>query len=189
MSYNLQEIQTEALALVQANQFPAINTQADFASAGDVLKVIKNKIAAIEIKRKSYTYPLLKQQKLIKADFDKAAEPYVQFMDELETKMKQFYAIEKARVDEEQAKLDADGAANAGADGVLVPIVNDIKSNRGDLAITTMRTLTRWRVVDDRMVERQFLCVDEKALDAWVKEGKPCPEGIEYFEELSLTSR
>lgn len=189
MLYNIEDLKEEALALVTANIFPAIESQEDFSKAGDVLKVIKNKIAAIEIKRKTYTDPLLKQQKLIKADFDKAAEPYVQFVEDLETQMKQFWQEEKRRVDALQAKMDEEAKKNAGVDGALVPIVNDIKTSRGDLASTTVRELTRYKVIDISKVPLAFLMVDDKAMKAHIDTGKAAPAGIEYFSELSVTSR
>ena len=187
--YNIEEIKTEALALVSANAFPAIANQDDFAKAGDVLKVIKNKVAAIEEKRLSYTTPLLKQQKLIKADFDKAAEPYVQFVEDLTNKMTEFWKAEKIRVDIEQLRLDAEAAKNAGVDGVLVPIVNSISSLRGDLASTSVRELTRYKVLDINLVPLKFLMVDDKAIKAHIDTGQKAPAGIEYYTELSLTSR
>lgn len=187
--YNIEEIKQEALDVVNKNEIPAINNQEDFAYAGDLLKLIKNKVASIEEKRLSYTSPLLKQQKLIKADFDKAAEPYVQFMEELEEKMKEFWKAEKIRVDIEQLKIDTEAKKNAGVDGTLVPIINSISSLRGDLASTFVRELTRYKLVDIKLVPIQFLMVDDKAMKAHIETGKACPPGLEYFSELSLTSR
>jgi hypothetical protein len=189
MTYNVEELKTEAVMLVQSNSIPTIATQADFAKAGDVLKLVKNRVAAIEAKRKSYTDPLLKQQRLIKADFDQAAEPFVNFIAELEIKMKAFWAQEKIRVDQLQLGLDIEAAKSAGVDGQLVPIVNDIKTTRGDIASTTMRMVTKWRLIDITAVPSKFLTVDEKLMNAHVKDGGKCPSGIEYFQEQVLSSR
>lgn len=187
--YNIETLKTEALTLVQTNQFPVIASQSDFAKAGDVLKLAKNKIKQIDEKRREYTDPLLKQQKLIKADFDQAAEPYVAFVAELENKMTVFHDAEQARLDAEQARLDAEAAKTTDVNGVLVPIVNDIKSSHGDIATTTVRKVTRGRLIDINAVPTKFLMLNEKALNAHIKEGGACPSGIEYYEETILSSR
>ena len=187
--YNIEEIKNEALQLVSQNNFPAIVDQSDFAKAGDVLKVVKKRIKVIEDKRKSYTDPLLKQQKLIKADFDLAAEPYIAFSSQLEEKMKTFWEAEKVRVDAAQLLLDTEASLTTLVDGVLVPIINDIKSTHGDIATTTVRKVTRWRLVDINAVPSKFLTTNDKVLNEYVREGGVCPSGIEYFTETSLTSR
>lgn len=189
MTYNIEQYQQEAFQLVAANAFPVIASQEDFGKAGDVLKIVKSRIAAIEVKRKSYTDPLLKQQKLIKADFDKGAEPYVKFAEELEEKMKAFWSQEKARVDALQLTLDAEASKNAGPDGALVPVVNAINSTRGNVANTNVRSVTKWKLIDINCVPTKFLAVNEKALNEHVKEGGACPSGIEYYEDLVLSSR
>lgn len=187
--YNIDDLQSEAVALVQANQFPTISNRDDFARAGDVLLLLKKRIKGIEEKRLAYTAPLTKQVKSIKADFDKGAAPYVAFAEELEAKMKHYWSVEKLRVDQLQIQLDGEAAKSAGIDGTLVEVVNDIKSSRGDIATTTVRTVTKWRCRDVTMVPSKFLIVDEKLMNAHVKEGGKCPSGIEYFEETVLSSR
>lgn len=187
--YKLEELKSEALSIVESNALPAISSMDDYAKAGDILKVLKNKVASIEEKRKSFTDPINKQVKAIKADFDKSAEPILAAIDRISAMMMVFWKAEKARADAEQAKLDAEAAATAGPDGLLVPIVNDLKTTCGDFASTSVRAKMKARVIDENLVPRELCSPDKKKVDAWLALGKPAPAGVEYYEDLSLTSR
>jgi hypothetical protein len=189
MQYNIEELKQAAITVVEKNKLPAITNQTDFATAGDLLKLLKNKRAALEDERKTFTDPLLRTQKKIKAEFDKAGEPIDTAIETIEGMMKEFWKAEKIRVDIAQLLLDTEAAKNAGVDGALVPIVNDIKTTRGDIASTSVRELTRYRVTDITLVPLKFLMVDDKLMKAHIDTDQKAPAGIEYYTELSVTSR
>src|ERR1035437_6551365 len=134
MTYNIAELKQASLTVVEKNKLPVISNRADFGTAGDILKLLKNKRAALESERKEYTDPLLKTQNKIKAEFDKAGEPLDDAIKTIDEEMKRYWPILKAEMDAKQKRLDKEAMKNAGVDGALVPIINDVKTTKGDLA-------------------------------------------------------
>lgn len=170
-----------------------ITTQSDYVKAGDLLKVIQNRIKAVEDKRKDYTKPLDEMKKKIMADFQSISKPLEEFVAEVKTKMTNWYRADQKRKDEEQAKLEAEAMAKAKAEGkseVEVAIVNEeVKTQRGDVATTTVKKVWKAEIMDETLVPREYLVVDQVAINKAVRDGVRSIPGVKIYQDEQISIR
>ena len=186
-------IKQEVETLLYENQAVEIKTSEDYTKGGDIRKIVKMKIKKIEDKRKEYTQPLDESKKRIMADFQALTAPLEDFVKKLEGNMLAFYREEQKRLDAEQKKIEAKAMKEAKKEGiseVRVPIVNDINTQRGDVATTTVKKIWSWKLVDINKVPREWLCIDAAKIGSAVRHGGIRQiDGIEIYQEESLSGR
>lgn len=167
-----------------------IESQADFKIATDLAALLSMQIKNATTACKFFTDPLSAEVKEIKASFNTLIEPAEILMAQIKTRMNAFYAIEQARLNEEQKKIEQNALANAGKDveNVSVPVVNDIKTQQGNFGSSTARKIKKWRVTDEAKVPRKYLMIDDAGVTAAMRQGIAV-DGVEYYEEISMAIR
>lgn len=190
------EVNTEKLELVQKeveeflyqNQEITVTSQEDYTRATDTLKVINGKIKKLEDKRVDWIKPLLEAKRKIDDDFKQAIRPLEDYVATVKTKMLDWYRVEQKRLDEEQKKLEAKAMEDAKKNKqseVIVPIINDVKTHRGDLATATVSKKWMYKLLDENAVPREYLIVDEAKIKTAVKNGVRKIAGVEIYEDYA----
>ena len=102
------ELKKEVDLVLYENQNIVVGNKEDYSKAGDVLKLVKNKIKFLEDKRKEYTSGLVAQKKAIDDDFKKMQEPLKELLKGIDVVMVAWNIAEQKRLDEEQRKIEAE---------------------------------------------------------------------------------
>lgn len=169
-----------------------ITTSDEYTGAGDLVKQVENKIKKVEEKRKEYTKPLDDLKKTIMADFKQISEPLEKFVNEVRGKMLSWYKEDQIRKDAEQKAIEEKAMEEAKKNKqseVIVPIVNDIKTQRGDVSTTTVKKIWKWEITDESLVPREYLCVNGPAITQAIRDGVKTIEGLRIYQEESIAIR
>lgn len=188
----LEPIKKDVEITLYENQEVVINSKEEYTQAGDIIKAINQKIKNIEAKRVDYTKPLLDQKKKIDDDFKAAMKPLEELVKNIKDKMIIWSREEQKRLDEEQKKLEKEAMEKAKKDKtseVVVPIINDIKSQRGEVSTSTIKKIWKWKVTEETKVPREYLMINDKALNEAVRNGERKIEGIEIYQEEQISIR
>lgn len=169
-----------------------ITTANEYTGAGDLLKQLQLKVKKVEEKRKEYTKPLDDLKKKIMDDFRQITDPLEQFITDVKVKMTDWYRLEQKRKDEEQKKIEAEALAQAKVENkseVVVPVVNDIKTQRGDVATTTVKKVWKWELIDAQKIPREYLCPDPVKIGEAIRSGVREIEGVRIYQDEQISIR
>lgn len=177
--------------------------------AAEELKAIKSKARDLDEMRKSMTRPLDDAKKRIMDFFNKP----LSFLTEAESLIKRSmltYDREQERkrkeeedrlraaaraeqerlqkeAEEKAAQLAAEGKTEQAIEAAVVPVVPlpTVHVEQPKVAGISRRQNWKARIVDQMKVPRQFLTVDEKALNAYAKatKGEVPVDGVEFYAE------
>ncbi len=193
---------TEAQAVI-------VNTKDDYVNAGDVLKFIKDKIKKIEAKRIEHTSKLLEQKRIIDKDYKDAQKPLQELAEKINTAMVKWNMAEQIRLDAEQKKIDdailaeeekrenerlarekETGVKEKADTNIFVPVVNDIKKVRGNMASNVMAQTYEFELVDISKVPLQYLTTDDVKIKKALRESKGKVEigGIKVLIKNKISS-
>lgn len=187
MTYNKKQLSDEVSLIVSQHKVPDIKTEQDYITAGDVAKLLKNKLQHLDEMRKAEGEEFYRKYKEINDDFKLVMKPIEEIVNEVTSKQKAFYPILQEMKNAEQLLLESK-AVEAGDSEVA--IVNDVKSVHGEVATTTARKKATYEVMDITMVPMEYLTVN----DAMVKEhlksnfNNPLP-GIRYYYDIQIVNR
>lgn len=157
--------------------------------ATDIASILKMRIKNIETATDYFVDPLKAEIAEYKALFNDALTNAKNTLTFVKERMGVFMVAEQERADREQKRLEkAAMKANKGDAVVMVPVVNDVKTQRGTLGTSTMRDLPRYRVLDDKKIPKKYWMLDDAAIKAAQKAGVAIP-GVEYYMEKSVTIR
>ncbi len=186
-------IKTEVDALLYNFQDVEIASPEQYSEASDILRTVQLRAKQIEEKRLSYTRPLDASKNQIMHDFKLVLEPLEKFIDELKAKMIGFAKAEQAKRDKEQKEIEAVAlkeAKETGQSEIVVPIVNEpVKTTRSSLASTTIKKTWKGKVVDESLIPREYLSVDQVKINAAVRAGVRKIPGVEIAQEENLSQR
>lgn len=173
------------------NREVVISNQEEYTQAGDVMKLCKNKIKEIDEERKLYTQPLDESKKRIMAKAKSITEPLEKYVEKISKAMGEWYLAEEKRRQEEQKKLEEQAIKEAGdSPDVIVPIVESVKTTRGQVSTTTGIKYNDFEIVDEALIPREYLMVDEsKIKEAINKGGVKSISGIKITEQVRFTNR
>lgn len=175
---------TEAKAVI-------VNTKEDFINAGDVLKFIKDKIRKIEAKRIEHTSKLLEQKRIIDKDYKDAQKPLQELADKINEAMVKWNMAEQVRLDAEQKKVDdailaqeierekarlerekETGVKEKPDTNIFVPVVNDIKKVKGNMASNVMAQTYDFELLDILKVPIEYLTTDDVKIRKALRDSK-----------------
>lgn len=212
-----EEIREEVLPVVrEANQI-AVASSEQFQSASDFLKAIKNaqkKVKdffsplkestrsawkAVCDKERSMLDPIEAAEKEIKSKLLSYQQEQERLRLEQERKL-QAEAEARARKERERLSARAGKAEASGkeekaealreqAESVVAPIVS-VQSEAPKVEGISIRKTWRARVVNAKAISREWLIVNEKALQAFARstKGTVKVDGVEFFEEASMSA-
>lgn len=189
---NLEPLKIEIQSLLVGQPVSVITSQNDYSKAGDLAKLIQNKIKQIEDKRLQYTRPLDESKRMIMADFKSITEPLENLVFEIKEKMIIWHKAEQKRLDEEQKRIEIEAMAKLKSENkaeVSVPVVNEIKTQRGDFSTSNIRKVWKWRIVSFSKLGDEFKTTNDIYINQKVREGVRQIEGLEIYQEENLNIR
>jgi len=188
------------------NKEIVVDNQEAYIHFGDVMKLCKAKIKEVDEERKSYTDPLEKSKKLLIAKAKEIIDPIESYVTKIQSAMGAYYLVEEKRRAEEQKRLEDDAIKKANEDAeklaketktevivptdVIVPVVEAIKTTKGQVSTTTGIKYNDFTIVDEMLVPREYLIVNESAIrDAINRGGIKEIAGIRIEEKVRFNSR
>jgi hypothetical protein len=164
-----------------------ISCQESFKVASSVWKKAKDLNKAIESRRKEAIDP---SRKLI-AQINDQAKELTDPLNEVEKIIKDKSAAYQKSL-EEQRLLEIEATKDAAEllgvkEAIYTPPV--AKSIRGEGAIAYTKAETKFRVVNEKLIPREYLKVDEEKVAAMIKLGISEIPGIEIYEEQKTILR
>lgn len=216
----LAEIAKDVTSMVQKAGAIVIKTAEEMASATDFLGQIKARQKRIEELRLSFTKPLNEALRNINNEFKKASEPLDKIERQVKMIMTDYHNKEAERIRKEQAKIaekqrlefeaeqerkrqeiaDSNLTKKAQKEAikeikqeefVATPTVVQEKTVASDQGKVTFKSVWKYEVIDEQQIPREYLKVDEVALNKAVKLGVREIKGVKIYEskEVSATSR
>lgn len=173
------------------NKEIVIQNQETYQHYGDVMKLCKNKIKQVDEERKAHTDPLERLKKDWIAEAKAITEPIQKYVDRIASEMDKYFRIEQARIAEENKRLEAEAIANAKPTDtdIIVPVVESIKTTRGDLSTTTMREDWLFEMINPDEVDRSLCSPDSKKIQALIDSGVREIKGVKIFNKFIPISR
>lgn len=190
-----EDLKKEVDVVLYENQNIEVSNKEDYTKAGDVLKLVKNKVKFLEDKRKDYTKGLVAQKKAIDDDFKEMQKPLKELIQKISDVMVVWNVAEQKRLDEEQKKIDEEALKNLKENKeseTEVEIVNEgLKSSKGDIATSTMTQTYTFEVEDIEKVPREYLIIDTVKVGKIVRESKGNVkiDGIKNITTNKINSR
>lgn len=212
------EISVQANDLTKQVNALTIKNQESYEGAAELLRTVKALSKKLEDTRKSITSPLdvakkavmdlfrapsdvlETAEKKIKASMISYANEQERIRQEQEAKLRRD-ADEKARKERERLGARAEKAEASGKEDKAEELreqAAQVQAVAPVLASTvdkpqgiSMKKNWKARIIDEKLIPRQFLCVDEKKLDQIAKATKGSMEvaGVEFYSEDVLASR
>lgn len=169
----------------------AITDQDTYIHYGDVMKLCKAKIKEVDEERKAHTDPLEKIKKDWIAEAKAITEPIQQYVDKIAAEMDKWYRIEQARIAEENKRLEAEAIANAKPEqtDIVVPMVESIKTTKGQVSTTTMIEKWTFEITSPNEVERTLCSPDDKKIQSLIDSGVREIKGVRVYNIFRPVSR
>ena len=166
--------------------------QPGYDNAADFCKDIKTANKKIEERRKFFATPYAEAKKAIDAMFKDKITALTQIEKTVKSKMLAWHEAQTLAADQERKRIEAENAQKLAdaKDGEMPPVltpttINVNQTSKTENATSTVRKIKKWRVVDEKLIPREFLCIDEKKVNAVVQADLDIP-GIERYYENSL---
>jgi hypothetical protein len=187
---NIEEIRGEVSTIIKGT--PAITTPAAYLAAADYIKILASKLKALEEKRKAWTRPMLEAKKKIDADFNEVEEVLQAEIDAAKSAMVVWQHAEQKRLDARQIEIEAEATAEMKATGALevsVPVVNDIKTQRGRIATATLKKIWTFQITDEAAVPEEYKSIDEAKIKEAIRAGAREIAGVRIFQSDNISIR
>lgn len=187
---NTAEIQNEVSAMILGTS--EITSQAEYTNAADYVKALNTKLEALEERRKEWTRPMLEAKKRIDADFQKFERIIEDEILAVKTAMLIWQRGEQKRLDAEQKKIDEAAAEQLKATGELevsVPVVNNIKTQRGGNSTATIHKVWTFDIPDMDNVPREYCTPDMAKIRLAISAGVREIKGVRIYQTERITIR
>jgi len=189
---DIQPIKNEVEMFLYENQEIVINNNEDYLKAGDTVKSIRLRIQSIDSKRKEWTKPLDEAKKRIMEDIKTLIEPLEKLEKDIKDRMIIFYKIEQNRLNEEQKRIEEEAKnriIESGELEAIVPVVNDIKTQNGEFAKTTVRKVWVYEIEDLDKIPKEYWIIDEKLIKEAIRNGARKIDGLKIYQKENITTR
>lgn len=201
------------LLIEQASRM-VIDTDEDLGKAGDLAKLIRAVVTAMEDRRKALVSPLNDQVKTLNKEAKELARPMVEAQGFMKVIMDEYVrekdriarekAAQRAKEVEEEALRDAEILEKAGhasaADAVLGSVAQGAaislkKSGAGSVrgldvgSVVSARTSWKWRTSNIDLVPRRFMVLDVSGINSLLREVRESLNREADAEHLKGVSR
>ena len=185
----------------QSKQFglQPLTNHAEFLAAGEQVKVVKVTAKALDKARTDLKKPILEKGRKI----DDTFKPLASALGEAERRLKQrigdWHTAERKRVAEEEAERkrieeETTKTAESGMPDPLdlvapAPQAPPPKTASNDLGSVTVTMVKKFRIVDESLVPREYMVVNDKLIRSAVQAGRTAIAGVEIYEEEQVAVR
>lgn len=181
---NMQDNST--LQLYEVSAVPEIRTQDDLNGATVLLSEFNRKLDTLKEEREKVTKPLNEALKAERARF----KPYEDKLTEAVASIKAGMSAFLVHQEEERKKaMESLKAGDTDAVQAVATIAeNQSKGAKTDTGSVSFVDVKKWRVVDENLIPREYLTINEDMVKESMKEGKAVP-GIEFYMDKQIRNR
>jgi septal ring factor EnvC (AmiA/AmiB activator) len=167
---------------LSAKKYFVIKNKNDLIKATDMSVQIKSKLTELEEERTGYTAPLNATLKKLNSTFKQLTEPLKELQDNLKDAINTFREKEeeKRRLKEEKLRENTGDKKLE----IVSKLPDTIEGNLGETR--TVRTWT-FKILDEKKIQRKYLILDEKKINAEIKAGVRKIPGLEIYEKISTS--
>jgi hypothetical protein len=209
---SVQQAQTQATLMLDNAIQTVIQNQGTYEQAGFFLKTVKEKYKQLDTKRKNITTPLDTAKKAVMDLFRRPLECLEQAEQLIKRSMIKYEDDQERIRQDQERRLQAEAekkrldalkkADEARANG------NDLKADKYESKAAAVvapvlaarvngvqgiarKKVWKFKVVDEKLIPREFLCVDETKLGNFARsmKGTMPVAGVEFYEEDTLAAR
>ncbi len=170
-----------------------ITSEEDMAKGSDLLDELKLVEKAINDRKKAITKPLMDGLASVRNLFKPLETAYSEAKATIKDKMLVFTIAEEERINLEKSRVEARVEKGTMRTDTAVNKLEGIgevkKSFTGETGKTSIRKVTKVRIVDESLIPREYLIPDEKKITEAVLKGGAVIAGVETYEEKSIVSR
>lgn len=197
----VKELETDLANIKGRAQCLIVQCDEDYASGSETLTWIQNSLKKCEERRKFFVKPLQDHVARINLFFKNFTEPLQGFKDEISTKLLTYRSEQEAkrqaeeeRKRKEQERLTRKAEKQYEKTGVAVsaplPIVavpEAPKTTFSDLGAVTAKKAWAWSITNEKLIPREYLCIDEKKINAVIRAGIREIKGISIYQKEILS--
>lgn len=180
----------QGLAVRQSAQQISVSTEQEYQVAAQVLLQVKEKIKALDEKRKGFTGPLNKVVKEINAFFKQPLDAYRAVEQDLKAAMSAFQTL--AAQERQRALQEAAQAAQTHQPQSFTALMQQAAQHAAPQAAGThTREVWRFSIDDPSALPREFLMPDERLIGEHVRKlkGDARIPGVRVWSETTVVAR
>jgi hypothetical protein len=159
-----------------------ITSQEDLDKANEFLTVVMKVEKALTERKAEITKPLMAGLASARELFKPLEADHAEAKKTIKGKMLEYSIAEQERIDIEKLRVEKRVEKGTMRVDTAIKKLEDI----GDKPTTSLRTVTKFRVVDENLLPREFLCPDMDKLKEAVLKQKLTVPGVELYEEKSI---
>ena len=179
----------------EAENIVKIKDQTEYAVATEFISRIQTQVKLMEKERKSWVDPLNEQVKRLNAMFKMRSQPAEELITKIKRAMSDYLIAEERKAREKEAKLlaaqekknqkamETGKPINFGATPTVARPTNTVHAEAGR---STGVKKWKWELVDPFQVPREYLMIDERALNLAVLNGAREIAGVRIFEDIDV---
>jgi IS30 family transposase len=173
----------------KANEL-VIETEADMAKGSDLLDAVKKVEKMIIEKKETITRPLMSALANARDLFRPLENAHAEAKKTIKAKMLAFTEKEEARIEAEKARIIARAEKGTYRVDTAVKKLEETgeaaRSFSGSTGKTSIRQVTKVRIVDESLIPREYLVPDMPAITEAVLRKKIAVPGVETYQEKSI---
>jgi hypothetical protein len=200
-SSEVKELETDLANIQGRAQSLVVKDEESYQFGAETLTWIQSGLKKCEDRRKFFVKPLQDHVSRINLFFKNFTEPLDGFKNDISRKLLTYRSEQeqKRREEEdlfrkEQEKLQKKAEKTAVRNGTPIPAPLPIvaipvaaKTTFNDLGAVTAKKTWQWDVVNLAVIPREYLCVDEKKINALVRAGVREIKGIKIYQTEILS--
>lgn len=181
------ELKPQVLFVRRAAEDLVIASEEDMAKGADLLDAVKKVEAVIIGRKEQITRPLMVALASARDLFKPLEIGHTEAKKTIKQKMLDYSIAEEERINKEKARVEARVEKGTMRTDTAIKKLEGIgdasKSFSGSTGKTSIRTVTKVRIVDESLLPREYLVPDMQKIQEAVLKQKLSVPGVETFEE------
>lgn len=188
-----QEIENQVSLVQEQANVLVIASDEDMSKGSDLLNTVKQVETMIVDRKKEITQPLMQALKSARDLFKPFEVGHSEAKKTIKAKMLDYSIAEEERITKEKDRVTKRVEKGTMRPDTAVAKLEEAgevkKSFDGTQSMTSIRVITKVRVIDESLIPREFLEPSMKKITEAVLKHKIVVPGIETFEEKSIVGR
>lgn len=186
----IKEYKSQVLFVQKAANDLEIKSPEDMAKGSDLLDAVKKVETSIIERKEMITRPLMTALASARDLFKPLEIGHAEAKKTIKGKMLEYTLEEEERINKEKARVGARLEKGTMRQDTAIKKMEDIGDSKtsfeGSSGKTSIRTVTKLRVVDESLIPREYLMVDMTKITEAVLRQKLTVAGVETYEEKSI---
>ena len=186
----IKEYKDQVLFVQKAANSLEIKSPEDMAKGSDLLDAVKKVEASIIERKEQITRPLMTALASARDLFKPLEVGHVEAKKTIKAKMLEYSLAEEERINKEKERVEKRVEKGTMRTDTAIKKMEEIgdvqKSFEGGTGKTSIRTITKVRIVDESLIPREYLVPDMTKITEAVLRQKLTIAGVETYEEKSI---